>query len=92
MLAGGSPTRCINALQKALEEHKNGLWAVVLELGSADLGNFDSPIEMVAAVNTLVEIVKAQGVKVFFLAHCGADFGRLGRLADRAELERVFLD
>ena len=31
-------------------------------------------------------------VPVFFLAHCGADFERLGRLADSAELERGFLD
>lgn len=92
MLAAGSPTRCINALQQALEENKKGLWGVVLELGPADLGNFDSPEKMIDAVNVLVEIVKASGVRVFFLVHCGTDFTRLGRLADRAGLERAFLD
>lgn len=92
MLASGSLTRCINDFSRALDEHKTGLRAAVLELGSADLGNFNSPSEMVDAVNSLVEVASTRKIPIFFLAHCGADFERLGRLADSAELERGFLD
>lgn len=92
MLAGGSPARCIGELTRALNEHQTGLRAVVLELGPADLGSFESADDMIGAVNALARIADDRGIPVFFLAHCGADFEHLGRLADRAKLEQAFLD